>query len=254
MKTVSISLATSVLMSLWAGAAPAACIEVNSVNTPGDATAEFVISQPGSYCLPSNVGGVSGKSGIRIDADGVTLDLGGFAMLGVSGSLSGVQINTHLHVAIRNGSISGWGIDGLDGATSGLGRIEDIRAGLNTGNGISINSGSQVINCVTSENGGVGILTSNDVLVTGCVSSVNGSHGFQLGTASTLKSCLAYDNGGSGITTSGVNSLTVIDCNTHFNTRAGIAGPKRSFVTGSTAAENRDGGILVGASSTVVTL
>ena len=90
-----------VLLSLTC-AAQAACIEVNSVNTPGDASASFVISQTGSYCLPGNIVGESGKSGIRIDADSVTLDLGGFAMLGVSGSLSGVLINTHLHVSVRN--------------------------------------------------------------------------------------------------------------------------------------------------------
>src|SRR6266446_7705704 len=181
MKTSHISSVVVVLMSLLTCGAQATCIEVNSVNTPGDATAEFVISQPGSYCVPSNIVGVSGKSGIRIDSDSVTLDLGGFAMLGVSGSLSGVLINTHIHVAVRNGSVSGWGINGVDGGTSGLARIDDLRTDANTGVGISINSGSQVNNCVAAQNGGVGIGGSNDVLVTGCVSSINGSHGFQFG-------------------------------------------------------------------------
>jgi hypothetical protein len=82
---------------------------------------------------------VSGKTGIRIDADSVTLDLGGFAMLGVSGSLSGILINTHIHVAVREGSISGWGIDGLDGTTSGLARIDDLRVDANAGIGLVIN-------------------------------------------------------------------------------------------------------------------
>ena len=84
MKAPHISSVVIVLISLLTCAAQATCIEVNSVNTPGDATAEFVISQPGSYCLANNIVGESGKSGIRIDADSVTLDLGGFAMLGVS--------------------------------------------------------------------------------------------------------------------------------------------------------------------------
>jgi hypothetical protein len=251
MKRAYIGSLAVVFMSLLARASQAACIEVNSVNTPGDATAEFVISQPGSYCLPGNVVGVSGKSGIRIDADSVTLDLGGFALLGVSGSLSGVLINSHIHVAVRNGSLSGWGIDGLDGSTGGLARIEDLRADANAAAGISINSGSQVNNCVAAQNGGVGIGGSNDVLVTGCVSSLNVTHGFQLGGGSTLKSCLAYNNGAAGITTSSVSSLTVIDCTAHFNTGFGIAGPKRSFVTGTSAEENRGGGISVGGSSTV---
>ena len=69
-------------------AAQATCIEVNSL--PGDANAVFVISQPGSYCLGSNVVGVAGKNGIKIDADNVTLDLAGFGVLGVGGSLSGI--------------------------------------------------------------------------------------------------------------------------------------------------------------------
>src|SRR5439155_4616001 len=146
MKAPHVSSILIVLISLLTCAAQATCIEVNSVNTPGDATAEFVISQPGSYCLANNMVGESGKGGIRIDADSVTLELGGFALLGVGGSLSGVLVNTRLHVAVRNGSITGWGIDGLDGSTSGLARIDDLRTDANASAGISINSGSQVSN------------------------------------------------------------------------------------------------------------
>jgi len=66
MKTTYISSVVVVLMSLLTCAVQAACIEVNSVNTPGDATASFVISQPGSYCVPSNIVGESGKTGIGL--------------------------------------------------------------------------------------------------------------------------------------------------------------------------------------------
>ena len=82
MKTSYIGSVVVGLMSLLTCAAQATCIEVNSL--PGDGNAVFVISQPGSYCLESNVVGVAGKNGIRIDADNVTLDLAGFAVLGVS--------------------------------------------------------------------------------------------------------------------------------------------------------------------------
>ena len=54
---------------------------VNDTNTPGDATATYVISQPGSYYLTGDVNGVFGMHGIRIDARGVTLDLNGFAVV-----------------------------------------------------------------------------------------------------------------------------------------------------------------------------
>src|SRR5215467_10631498 len=138
-----------VLMSLLSCAVQAACIEVNSVNTPGDASASFVISQPGSYCVANNITGESGKTGIRIDADSVTLDLGGFALLGVSGSLSGILINTHFYVTVRNGSLTGWGSNGLDGNSAGGARLDDLRAAANVFAGIVINSGSQVSNCIT---------------------------------------------------------------------------------------------------------
>ena len=251
MKTSYIGSVVIGLISLLTCTAQAACIEVNSINTPGDATAVFIISQPGSYCLGSNVIGEAGKNGIRIDADNVTLDLAGFGMLGVSGSLNGILINTHFRIAIRNGSISGWGSAGLEGTAGSLARIEDLRVDANVGNGIVINSSSQVNNCIAVQNGGVGILTSNDVVVTGCLSSTNGNHGIQAGTASTIKSCFANSNGGSGIAPSGVNSLTVIDCNTHLNTGAGIVGPNRALITSCTAEDNRAGGIITGASSTV---
>lgn len=238
------------ILSLTTGAR-AGCIEVNSTNTPGDATASFVISQPGSYCLANNITGESGKSGIRIDADSVTLDLEGFAMLGVSGSVSGILINTHLYVTIRNGTITGWGADGIDGNTSGGGRIDDIRASANVFAGIVINSGGQVNNCVTEQNGNAGTVTSNDVLLIGCASSANVADGFQVSSGCILKSCLAFNNGAAGIISFGLDTLTVIDCNTHANATRGILGPKRSFVTNSTSNGNRGGGITVGASSRV---
>src|SRR2546421_4223542 len=137
MKTSYIGSVIIGFISLLTCGAQATCIDVNSL--PGDGTAVFVISQPGSYCLGDNVVGVSGKNGIRIDADNVTLDLAGFGVLGVGGSLSGILINNHIHIAIRNGSISGWGGAGLEGTAGALARIDDLRADVNVGNGIVIN-------------------------------------------------------------------------------------------------------------------
>lgn len=64
---------------------------VNAVNTPGDTNAVYVISQPGSYYLTGDVLGVPDQHGIRIDADYVTLDLNGYTLDGVIGSLSGIR-------------------------------------------------------------------------------------------------------------------------------------------------------------------
>ena len=105
MKKTSISTLIIGLTLLLTCATQAACIEVNSINTPGDATASFVIVKPGSYCLPDNVAGVSGKNGIRIDTDDVTLDLAGYAMIGVSGSLNESRFVT---ARLAAGAVMDW--------------------------------------------------------------------------------------------------------------------------------------------------
>ena len=60
---------------------------VNAANTPGDSGNSFIITNAGSYYLTTNLVGVSSKNGIKIAANNVALDLNGFALLGVPGSL-----------------------------------------------------------------------------------------------------------------------------------------------------------------------
>src|SRR5580698_3192796 len=55
---------------------------VDAANTPGDASDLFIISQPGSYYLTANLAGASGKNGIEITTNNVTLDLNGFSLQG----------------------------------------------------------------------------------------------------------------------------------------------------------------------------
>jgi hypothetical protein len=62
---------------------------INAVNTPGDSGNLFIITNSGSYYLTTNLVGVIGKSGIKITANNVTVDLNGFAVQG-PGALSGV--------------------------------------------------------------------------------------------------------------------------------------------------------------------
>src|ERR1017187_3770343 len=55
---------------------------IDAAHTPGDGGNQFIISAPGSYYLTGNVTGVSGKNCISINADNVTVDLNGFALVG----------------------------------------------------------------------------------------------------------------------------------------------------------------------------
>jgi hypothetical protein len=57
-------------------------IIVNASSTPGDVTNSFIIKAAGSYYLTGSITGVAGKHGISIQANDVTLDLNGFALIG----------------------------------------------------------------------------------------------------------------------------------------------------------------------------
>lgn len=212
----------------------------------------FVINQPGSYYVISNLVGAAGQNGITINSDCVTLDLMGFEVRGVAGSLSGILLNVGFRAYIYNGCIRAWGQDGIDGINGAASVLERLRVGNNGRNGIVINSGSQVRQCVVSANTQVGILTSNDVEVDDCVSGSNGIHGIQVGTGSSVRRCLTSGNSASGITGSGLNGLNISECNADNNGGAGIAGIGQTIVKDCFARSNSVAGITVGDGSSVI--
>src|SRR5689334_15204624 len=96
-------------------------IAINAANTPGDADSLYRITQSGSYYLTGNITGVAAKCGIEIGASRVTIDLCGFALTGVAGSLAGVttdQFSTRNNIIVRNGVVSSWDADGVHLDTS----------------------------------------------------------------------------------------------------------------------------------------
>jgi hypothetical protein len=88
---------------------------INAENTPGNATCLFQITKPGSYYLTGNVLGAAGKDGIAIAASSVTIDLMGFTLEGVGGSLDGINTTAvQSEITIRNGVVMNWGANGVD--------------------------------------------------------------------------------------------------------------------------------------------
>jgi parallel beta-helix repeat protein len=209
------------------------------------------LSQPGSYYLTTNLVGAAGLHGITITGPRITLDLMGFELRGVPGSLSGIFLNPATSPHIRNGNIVSWGQDGINGNNGGGGVIEELRVSSNTRYGISFNSGSQIRKCIVFSNGDVGLLLSNDVQVDDCVASGNGTHGIQAGTGSTIRRCLAVGNSAAGITGSGIDGLNIIECNAEYNS-SGIATLGQTIVKDSFSRSNRVAGIAVGPGSLVV--
>ena len=80
-------------------------IPLNAQTAPGDLSNLFVIEKSGSYYLTGNITGVSGKSGIHVSANRVTLDLNGFALEGMEGSSYGIHSTGDHGGWIRNGPI-----------------------------------------------------------------------------------------------------------------------------------------------------
>jgi parallel beta-helix repeat protein len=208
------------------------------------------LSGPGSYYLTTNLTGVAGQHGITITGARVTLDLMGFELHGVPGSLSGILMNPATSPHVRNGSIVSWGQDGINGTNGGGGIIEELRVSNNGRYGISFNSGSQIRKCIVFGNGDVGLYLSNDVEVDDCVASGNGTHGIQAGTGSTIRHCLTVQNAAAGITGSGLDGLNIIECNSEYNA-SGIATLGQTIVKDSFARSNRVAGIAVGPASLV---
>ena len=187
---------------------------VNAANTPGDANDLFNISLPGSYYLTTNLAGVSGKNGIEITTNNVTLDLNGFALQGVSGSSNGIWIpNASVNITLRNGSVSSWGVDGVSNTSSSAVNLvcERLNVSSSGADGICLNGSGVVRDCNTqNNNNGIICLGSGGVLISGCTANGN-EIGINVGGANcTVENCTASANQKSGIVIE--NNNTVKDC------------------------------------------
>jgi len=225
-------------------------IEINQVRakaggvTPGDTPLfPVTISLPGSYRLTSNLdvtdasarpGGTLAENttAILVTANGVTIDLNGFAINGPCtggppcsplGSGEGIDSGTQVGVMVVNGTVQGMGSAGVH-LISGRGSLaEKLRAVSNGADGIDAET---VTNCAAVSNGGFGIQAKT---VTGCTASFNVLHGIA-GVGATVTGCTAVGNKGFGITAD-----TVVNCTAGSNGSYGISA---GLATGCTADTN----------------
>jgi hypothetical protein len=130
---------------------------INAANTPGDADSSFKITQPGSYYLVGNLQGASGKSGIEVIATGVTIDLNGFSMTGVAGSLGGIRAVEEAgqvrDLTIRNGRIASFGGAGIDTAVTPNLEVQHMRIVSCSGGGVKGASRARISQCHISDMG-----------------------------------------------------------------------------------------------------
>ena len=187
-------------------------LEAGAAGVVINAAGTITISQPGSYYLTGNrTITTTGANGIVISADGVTLDLNGFALIctGVNGGIA-VNLGSVNAATVRRGSILGgstvagsvFSLAGWDKGINGTGsdlRVSDINArGLRT-NGIFISTlNSSVERCSVNICGGSGIQTRNasDTTVRNC-----GDYALSIGNPSSGgcgNNCLGESVGASG--------------------------------------------------------
>ena len=254
---------------------------INAANTPGDLANQFIISQPGSYFLTGNITGVSGKSAISVTASNVTIDLNGFSLNGVAGSLYGIRVPAPVNkLTVRNGVVSNWGSEGLSAYFANASRFKEVTAygnsiwGLVIGVGSAIDScqvlsngpgssggggmyarfSSTITNCVAESNTTHGIYTEDGCMISGCTAGdtaqsggANG-HGITTGLGCTVTGCAARSNAGTGITV--FNECLVSSCAVS-NNALGINTGNNSSVSNCTVTSSHRAGISTGTGSMI---
>ncbi|MFO0834604.1 MAG: right-handed parallel beta-helix repeat-containing protein [Phycisphaerales bacterium] len=224
-------------------------IAISSTNTPGDTDSVFKITQPGSYYLTGNITGVSGKYGIEIAASGVTIDLSGFALTGVAGSLDGIGSSTSIqNIVILNGSASNWGDKGIDLSAAGAIniRVEGVASTSNTGDGIAIGGRCLVKNCVLYLNGGNGLLVGTEAVIEDCLARSNTLDGIVLSAVGVISRCTIRSNIGNGIRSVANGYMSISDCVVVENSLDGIKVNAGALVTRNNCAFNGLGGTGTG--------
>ncbi|MCU0231733.1 MAG: right-handed parallel beta-helix repeat-containing protein [Acidobacteria bacterium] len=216
---------------------------------PGSATAMHVITAPGSYVLTGNLVGAGDIAAIEVASDNVTIDLNGFALVAESaGTASAIDFPAEQHsIAIRNGTITGWGAHAIRGWNCKDCQVRHILATDNSVGGgysvIQLGESATVSECTVGNAGFTGIQVSAGSLIEDCVAIWCGQ-GFELsGENFTIVRSVARYNGSYGIYLQG--SGIVEDCVSEGN-QIGIYTGNSVRVVHNTVSNNTVFGILVG--------
>lgn len=231
------------------------------------ATLPVTLTNAGSYYLTTNLVGAPGQNGITINADQVTLDLNGFALLGAGGSLNALHAPAaRRNIVVRNGTIRGWAQAAV-ALTNSTGvvlehlRVEANGSGLLAGDqsvvrscvvigntnlaGIRVGHGAVVEDCLVISNAFQGVLAGDRAQVRRCSALANGrvgNDGIATGRGALVEQCVASDNGdpngsqGGGIAVE--EGSTVIGCTTMSNAVEGIFASFDSVVRDSASRGN----------------
>jgi len=221
---------------------------------PASSIALHRISDPGSYYLTQDLAGQPDFSGIEIASDHVTLDLRGFNLRGVSNSDHGILVSgTRRGIAIFNGSISEWGLSGIDATKAHNSQLRDLRAFDNGLIGMALGISGVIIGCSAMDNGTDGIVADAGGTITASIAARNGQvgtgDGIDAGDGSVLQNCSARDNAGAGIFVD--LGCTVVHSSSRDNHGDGILAGGQTIITTCAVSFNDGDGIHGGDGSTI---
>lgn len=203
---------------------------------------------------------MAGKHGISIGANGVTLDLNGFALIGAGGTPSssgdaGIVpgISGLTNVTVRNGSIRNWNGNGINFSvpTAFNMRVENVTVVDSGATGISGGYQAFIVGCQAQGCGGSGIASFGGATIASCNAYNNTIAGFEVGAAggAVITGCIAFNNRGVGIRSFGG---TVSACVASGNDEQGIlANSTPTNIEACTCDDNKLDGISVGDSCRV---
>ncbi len=227
---------------------------INTINTPGDSNSTFRITQPGSYYLTRNINGAPGKHGIKIEASGVTVDLNGFDVVGLTntgGLVDGVRgVSPYSSIKVINGSVRNWGSDGINLFDVTNSVVEEVLASGNGSNGISIGICSTISNCSSMANTGYGIRPNANCTISNCAATENTLDGIGAVGACVIRECAASQN------RNGIRAFigaTIDNCSAGSNSINGIKVSLDSSVASSSVRGNGASGIQVEVSDCQIT-
>lgn len=203
------------------------------------------LTNAGSYYLTTNLVGVAGQNGITINADQVRVDLNGFALLGVSGSLNAVHAPAARRgVRIRNGTIRGWGQAAVSLTNAEAAVLEGLQA-VGNGSGLLVGHGGVVEDCLAVSNAFRGILAGDRARISRCTALGNatvGNDGIAAGRGALIEHCVAAANGdpggGSGGGIAVEEGSVVIGCASMSNAVEGVFAAFDSVVRDTAARGN----------------
>jgi len=205
-------------------------------------TLPFTINTPGNYYLNKPLTGQPNEDGITILSSGVTIDLGGFSIIGGGGvSGAGIMVPDSVNrLKVFNGTVTGWEDVGIKAENANYSEFASLHISDNRGDGIASGEYCLIYACTAINNASDGIDAGDNNIISNCLASSNQSDGIETGIAGVIESSTSKENGSNGFRVGG--ACAVRSCTSNKNEGDGFNVGSGSNVTQCVASNNESNG------------